>query len=820
MNAATVYLQALQEIVAIGQSTDSVKVIGEKLTAARSHRLLLVDPQQQPIGLVDLLNLLPYISQAATQQTPINQIQPSLIEPLPPSSILPSSILPGSMPHGAMPHGESNTKPQPIDLPQLNHLKDEFLACVTHELRSPLTAVLGLSTLLKDQAIGPLNERQQRYAQLIYNSGRHLIGIVNDMLDLTRLESHQLELNFTQVNIAQVCRNAFEQAQQWRNVEENHYTSSSPPSSHTAQPPITADADQPLPGFELDLAADLDRLVADETRLQQMLTHLLSNALKFTDSHGRIGLRVQPWEGWIAFTVWDTGIGIPLAKQHLIFQKFQQLESPMTRQFEGTGLGLALTLGLARLHGGDISFTSQEDQGSQFTLLLPPEPPQSGRPMTGTLIGTTPRSRADAPPVDRSVDRSVNPPLDPPRPRLALVIESSPHHLTELSSHLTELGYRLAIARSGPDALTKARQLRPGVIFLSPLLPVLSGWDVLTLLKQDPITQRIPVIITGAQNDQHQAEQQADAFLGVPILHQTLADTLGKLTGRIAPTIQHKAQIILYLSPADPLAHRSRALQINHLLHQYNFRVLESHNLEEAEILAKVWKAQVVVLNQNPTEPTLYLNRFITHPYLASLPLITLDEATTQAANQIPDLAVFPCLVEWQRHPTRRNRDRIAPESLTENLLQAVEVAISYAGRPLILATDVAQWQKPSVEHRHEWLNAFSQYIQAAGLRCSIGRSPPDIARVLQTQSVDLLLLHWHQDDPALLRTALKQLKTRQSEVIKLPPTLLVQSAILPQAMPAALQRQLQAIGCTPIAANAPMDDVLGQIRQVLGLSH
>jgi signal transduction histidine kinase len=117
-------------------------------------------------------------------------------------------------------------------------------------------------------------------------------------------------------------------------------------------------------------------IVADELRLRQMLMHLLSNALKFTDAGGEIGLTVNRWDGWIAFTVWDTGIGIPPEKQHLIFQKFQQLEQPLTRRFEGTGLGLVLTQGLARLHGGDVSFISKPDEGSQFTLLLPPCPVQ------------------------------------------------------------------------------------------------------------------------------------------------------------------------------------------------------------------------------------------------------------------------------------------------------------------------------------------------------------------------------------------------------------------------------------------------------------
>jgi signal transduction histidine kinase len=222
------------------------------------------------------------------------------------------------------------------DLVQLNRLKDEFLACISHELKTPLTAVLGLSTLLKDQTLGELNNRQVRYAQLIYQSSRHLMAVVNDILDLTRIETGQLELLFEPVNIEAVCRRAFEQAKQARMIE------------HKMGEPLTEDVLDAQ--FTLEIEPGLDVLVADEIRLRQMLLNLLSNALKFTEIGHPIGLKVNHWGGWIAFTVWDTGIGIAAEKQHLVFQKFQQLENPLTRQFEGAGLGLVLTRRLARLH--------------------------------------------------------------------------------------------------------------------------------------------------------------------------------------------------------------------------------------------------------------------------------------------------------------------------------------------------------------------------------------------------------------------------------------------------------------------------------------
>ena len=247
------------------------------------------------------------------------------------------------------------------DLIHLNRLKDEFLACISHELKTPLTAVLGLSTLLKDQALGQLNERQVRYAHLIHQSGRHLMMVVNDILDLTRMETGQMELTFESVQIQTVCHRALQQA---KSIEPDQAVK-------TGETPTQSDRHR----FTLEIESGLDSLVADQLRLRQMLTHLLANAFKFTEAGGEVGLRVNRYSGWIAFTVWDTGIGIPEHQQHLIFQKFQQLENPLTRQYKGAGLGLFLTRSLARLHGGDVSFVSQEGKGSQFTILLPPSPP-------------------------------------------------------------------------------------------------------------------------------------------------------------------------------------------------------------------------------------------------------------------------------------------------------------------------------------------------------------------------------------------------------------------------------------------------------------
>lgn len=551
------------------------------------------------------------------------------------------------------------------DLIHLNRLKDEFLACISHELKTPLTAVLGLSTLLKDQALGELNERQARYARLIYQSGRQLMTLVNDILDLTRMETGQLELTCEPVQIQSVCDRAYSQAGQVHQEKEQQED----PTTETQ--------------FTLEIEPGLDTLVADELRLRQMLVHLLSNALKFTDVGGEMGLRVNRWEGWIAFTVWDTGIGIPPEKQHLIFQKFQQLEQPLTRRFEGTGLGLVLTQRLAHLHGGDVSFISKPGEGSQFTLLLPPCPPQV-KGVDGEIYAC-PMPNAQC----------------PIRNRLVLIVETVPRYLDSLTEQLKSLGYRVVIARSGTEAIEKARGLQPRAILLNPLLPQLSGWDVLTLLKSDAQTRHIPVLVTATQAEKQQAYQnKADGFLSLPVQKPALFQSLTGLEEPETPT-SSKGLTILHLSPTEtypqtpvdlPTSSDSSNLSsgITELLSlqhsDLNYRVLEADDLEQAELLARVWQPDVVLLNAAQIADSLaYLEQFSLYPGLLSIPLVTLDHQTTEAANQVAGLSVYPCL---------------APDNASKitALLQVLQVAAGMSYMPSILVMDIGERGGTSVE--------------------------------------------------------------------------------------------------------------------------
>lgn len=619
----------------------------------------------------------------------------------------------------------------------LNRLKDEFLACISHELKTPLTAVMGLSTLLKDRAVGQLNDRQERYARLIHQSGRHLMAVVNDILDLTRMETGQLKLNLEPVQIRTVCDRAHEQVKAM-NFKADNSTSTETTQEHR---------------FTLEIEPGIDIFIADELRLRQMLVNMLSNAYKFTKPSGEVGLQINRWEGWIAFTVWDTGIGISEQQQHLIFQKFQQLENPLIRQFEGAGLGLVLTRALARLHGGDVTFLSKPGIGSSFTLLLPPSPPQKSiadeltNSRTYPLPGQTPTSPLPTPPLAPALLSLSNGRLKTTLPcslqlrpnPLILVVEAAPQFIENLSEQLNTLGYRVVVARSGTEALEKSRRLQPGSIFLNPVLPMLSGWDVLTLLKADVATSQIPVIVTatGAQREQAFLNH-ADEFISLPVQNQNLQQILNRFCS-IAPIFPPEDSdrprcdlltVLWLVTPFEPSLLTSSSLQLHH-------RVIEADDLEQAELLARIWQPNVVVIDGSILEPLDYVHQLSKYSKLKRLPLVTLNAATTEAVNQVPGLMVFPCLTT---------------QDITINSLLAVlQVAAGISWQPSLLIVNIANLpdliepievgEDGESAHKNEWFQALVQYLQTAGFQTTMSQSWAEVLPHVQSCSVDVMLI-------------------------------------------------------------------------------
>lgn len=232
-------------------------------------------------------------------------------------------------------------------LVRTNQLKNEFLANTSHEIRTPLTSILGFTHLLKEQGFNPGSDRHQEYLSIVLSSGQHLLSLINDILDLSKIEADQLDLQWESVNILELCQLILTLVKE-----------------RAARKGLR---------LCLDIPADLQPLRADPLRVKQMLFNLLSNALKFTPQ-GTVGLKVSQVEGFVHFTVWDTGLGIAPEQQKLLFLPYVQIANPEVDRSEGTGLGLSVTQKLAELHGGWIELESEVNQGSRFTIVLPRSP--------------------------------------------------------------------------------------------------------------------------------------------------------------------------------------------------------------------------------------------------------------------------------------------------------------------------------------------------------------------------------------------------------------------------------------------------------------
>ncbi len=380
--------------------------------------------------------------------------------------------------------------------------------------------------------------------------------------------------------------------------------------------------------MSLEIEPQLETVLADPLRLQQMLSHLLDNAVKLNKGIGEIELKVGRWEDWLAFTVSDTGRGIPEELQHLIFRELQPQDNELTWEFEGTGLGLLLTQRLAKAHGGDVSFISRTGQGSQFTLLLPAE--------FSSL-------------ENRQELESFH------FHALILVVSSTPQSIENITDLLIRLGYGVVIARTGIEALEKARQLKPHYIFLNPNLPLLSGWDLLTLLKSDPYTQNIRVLITSSVEDQKLSQENgADGFLSLPIQFTDLEEILSQ-PEKTSDLPQELT--ILYLSTGFEQSNRVTSF----LELQVNYRLLEADNVEQAEMIGSVWDVDAIIL-ESSLKAFDVIQSLKQCESLSHLPVITLDTQTTQAANSIGGLSVFPCLLPVHHR--------------LEQLLEVIQIAV------------------------------------------------------------------------------------------------------------------------------------------------
>jgi len=362
---------------------------------------------------------------------------------------------------------EERLKRSNAELERATRLKDEFLANMSHELRTPLNAILGMSEGLQEQVFGEINDRQSRAIQTIDRSGRHLLALINDILDLSKIESGKVELNYADASLTELCQASLAFVKQLAYKKQIHLTTEIPASLN-----------------------DL-KLHVDERRIRQVLINLLSNAVKFTPDRGKISLAVEidrhpqfpptataTAPAAIVFAVTDNGIGISPENQKRLFQSFVQIDSSLNRQYNGTGLGLALVKGIAELHGGWVSLESAEGCGSCFRVHLPLQQPEALNAL---------------PPLPS--------PTIPENNRRVMIIEDSETAAEQVDRYLRDLGFEPSIYGSGEAAIADVDTLKPGLIILDIQLPEQLGWDVLTEFKRHPSIANVPIVVSSVVDE-------------------------------------------------------------------------------------------------------------------------------------------------------------------------------------------------------------------------------------------------------------------------------------------------------------------------------
>ncbi|MDX2255442.1 MAG: PAS domain S-box protein [Pseudanabaenaceae cyanobacterium bins.39] len=377
------------------------------------------------------------------------------------------------------------------ELERATRLKDEFLANMSHELRTPLNAILGLTESLQEEIFGNINEKQQQTLSIIENSGNHLLSLINDVLDVAKIEANQLEMSYAEISVDTLCDSSLTLVKQLAHKK----------------------------GLQIHrlIPKNLPNLYGDDRRLRQVLVNLMSNAIKFTPEGGHVSITAsysplnsgtvksnhpmhhpkgKPSDtvGILSLTVTDTGIGISPENAQKLFQPFIQIDSNLNRQHEGTGLGLTLVKRITEKHGGQISLTSEVGQGSCFTVQLPIiaiASPNSANPSVD-LANRTNLNQSIAAPN----------PLPPEAPsqnhqlgtHLILLAEDNQANVNTINSYLTAKGYRLIVANNGSEAISLANSTKPDLILMDIQMPQVDGLEAIRQIRQNPDRLDVPII--------------------------------------------------------------------------------------------------------------------------------------------------------------------------------------------------------------------------------------------------------------------------------------------------------------------------------------
>ena len=505
--------------------------------------------------------------------------------------------------------------------------KSEFLANMSHELRTPLNSILLLSRLMSDNK--DLDKEQVEYAEVIQSAGQGLLSLIDEILDLSKIESGKMDLEFRNVTIKEIVndmRVLFEPFAKEKNLDLN----------------LTIDPSSP------------ELIVTDKLRLEQILKNLLSNAFKFT-AKGSIKLDISRPEGTdlIQFSVRDSGIGIPQDKQQLVFEAFQQADGSTRRKFGGTGLGLSISRELTRLLGGEIRLNSKPGEGSEFTLLIPVSKPETILSQVNEAkvllnhkvpLNVSERYRSTIIPNEIEDDRNNIDPGD----KIILIVEDDTVFAKALLDFTRKQKYKGIVAVRGDQGIEMAIQFKPIAVLLDIQLPVKNGWEVMEELKSNPSTRHIPVhIMSSMEVKKESLMKGAVDFINKPIAISDMKQIFTKLEDALS---RHPKKVLII--EENP----KHAKALGYFLSNFNISSEISGTLTESIAILQNKEVDCVILDMGIPDQNAYesLELIKSSPGLENLPIIiftgrNLSIRESNKIKQYADSIVVKTVHSYQR---------------------------------------------------------------------------------------------------------------------------------------------------------------------------
>ncbi|MFZ3001045.1 MAG: response regulator [Undibacterium umbellatum] len=488
-------------------------------------------------------------------------------------------------------------------LEQASRMKSEFLANMSHELRTPLNAIVGFSEILKDGLMGSLSSQQKDAAVDIFNSGKHLLALINDILDLSKIEAGKMQINLEPTDIASLVQSSLQVIREQATLQNLQVTAK--------------------------IQEDMGEIWLDEVKLKQIIYNLLSNAVKFTPEGGRVHLSARRIDGYQAaggrfehyleITVSDSGIGIPQEAQPLLFQAFTQIDSSLSRKHQGTGLGLAMVKRMAELHEGSVSMSSIVGKGSTFSILLPWR--------TANLPG-----KYGTAPATPSVVNSVSSDNSLASGELlALIIEDDDQAAEVLRVQLESEGFRILRASTAEAALNLAEETHPDLITLDILLPGMDGWEFLERFKQRPLFAFTPVVIISIVADRGRGLSLGAAHvMQKPIARENLTTALTVLGFCNDPKATQKIALVV---DDDPKAVKLVTTQLD----SFGYRTLGALGGQEGINMARQYTPDLIVLDLMMPEINGFdvVEALKSDTVTASIPIIVLTAKQVTAEDRI-----------------------------------------------------------------------------------------------------------------------------------------------------------------------------------------